>query len=158
MNSTQDIQTPLKDAIRAFWYAASQLRQAQREELRVISFYQTQVVACKQHVRDCQEKTKTLVLTGEDGCSYDDEKINREILEMLLAQGIVAECLYCEEQDDLASCYDGDHREFHLAGDHHEYCIEKALHVYDPHRWPVLQGPYDGAIGYDCQECGIVAP
>ena len=144
--------TPLKEAIRAFWYANSQLHKAQHEKQvpRVIAFYREQVSVQESLVLHNQQHTTTVVITGDDSSSYDSQ-IDLEGIEVLVQRGIVHECLACEEQEDLASCYGGDHREFHLSGEHHERCIDRALHQHDPVRWPLLAIPNEN--DYSCVQC-----
>jgi hypothetical protein len=158
LETEETFATPLKEAIRVYWHADKQLRMAQegKEEPRVITFYQRQVDAQEALIKQIRQQTTTLVLTGEDDCDYGDHQVDLGAIEMLLQKGIIHECLYCEEREDLADCYDGDHREFHLSGDHSGYCIDKALHEYDPTRWPEFVPPHDEEV-YDCKECGIVA-
>lgn len=154
----EEIATPLKEAIRAYWHADRQLRKAREEkqEPRVIVFYQEQVGVWDARVVHLREQTTTLVLTGEGDCAYGDSRVDLGAITMLLLKGVIHECLRCEEEEDLAGVYDGDHREFHLAGDHSGYCIDKALHEYDPVRWPAFVPPHDEGV-YDCEECGIRA-
>jgi hypothetical protein len=152
------IVTPLKKAIRAFWDAENQYREAQNEqqEPHVVAFYQRQMDEQEALVIQIQQQTTTFVLTGENDCAYGDERVDPGAIEMLLQKGIIDECLRCEEEEDLAGVYEGDHREFHLTGDHSVYCIDRALHEYDLKRWPTFVPPHDEEV-YDCVECGIVA-
>lgn len=153
---------PLKKAIRAFWQAAASLRRAQEERQppMTIAFYRQRVRAAEESVVEVRRHVSTLVVTGDDGCLYKSqgEKVDLGVVELLLARGILHECIVCEEQDDLAAVYSGDHREFHLCGDHSEYCVDKALHEYDPGRWPTYEPPGLDDHGYDCPACGIFAP
>jgi len=148
--------TPLKEAIRLYWNAERLLAEAGREDLDpfVIENRKEDVRRYKALVQQFQAQTTTLVLTGDDGCDYGDERITIDAIKMLLQCGIIHECLECEEQQDLASCYDGDHREFHMSGDHTDFCLQRALHDDDPTGFPEPVPP-DHTI-YDCEECGIV--
>lgn len=143
----EQIATPLKNAIRLFWDASKLLDQAQAEGAE-------QTVRCAEAlVEQLQQETTTLVLTGDNNYDFDDDQIDIGAIEMLLQKRIIHECLDCEEDAGLASVYDGDHREFHLSGDHHETCVYKALHEYDPGRWTTYEPPEDE---YDtCEECGV---
>ena len=149
--------TPLKETIRCFWDAKALLNEALAAsyDLLVIETHQEDVKRYEVLIKQLQEQTTTLVLTGEDGCDYGDDTVDLNAVAMLLQRGIIHECLLCEEREDLAGCYHGDHREFHLSGDHHECCIDKALHEYDPTRWPEFLLPREDA--YNCVACEIVA-
>jgi len=147
----------LKEAIRAYWNAEQLLGEAQSEghDFFVLENRKEDVKIYEALVEQLREQTTTLVLTGDDDCDYGDEQVDLAAIEMLLQKDIIHECIYCEEQEDLADCYGGDHREFHLSGDHTGYCIDKVLHEYDPIRWPEFVPPSDEA--YSCEECGITA-
>jgi hypothetical protein len=152
-----EIVTPLKEAIRCLWNAEKLLHEAQAEDHNpfIIENRKEDVKRYEALVEQLQRQTIKLVLTGEGDCAYGDNRIDLGAIELLLQKGIIQECLECEEREDLAGVYDGDHREFHLSGDHHESCIDKALHEYDPERWPTYEPPTEE---YDaCEECGIVA-
>jgi hypothetical protein len=144
----------LRQAIRSYWEADKLLKQAQVEDhdLFVIDNRREDVKRYEALVEQLQEDTIILVLTGEDDYLYDDSRVDLGAIEMLLQKGIIFECLQCEEREDLAEVYDGDHREFHLKDDRHEYCIAKALHEYNPVRWPDFTPPSQGDQFFDCEE------
>ena len=151
----EHIPTPLKHAIRLFLDASHLSDQAQAEgaEQFAIDNYQETVRQAEALVERLQQKTTKLVLTNDETCDTGDEQIDIGAIEGLLQKHIIHECLDCEEREDLADVYDGDHREFHLSGDHHDYCVDKFLHEYDPKRWPTYEPPTDE---YDtCEECGV---
>lgn len=151
----EQIATPLKNAIRLFWDASKLLDQDKAEgaEPSVLENREHTVRCAEALVEQFQQETTTLVLTGDNDYDFDDDQIDIGAIEMLLQKRIIHECLDCEEDAGLASVYDGDHREFHLSGDHHETCVYKALHEYDPERWPTYEPPEDE---YDtCEECGV---
>lgn len=156
MSNTQEkVATPLKEAIRWYWNAEKLLGQSQAEDHGpfVIENLREDVKRSEALVQQLQQQTTRLVLTGDNDYDFDDEQIDISAIGMLLQKRIIHECLDCEERQDLASVYNGDHREFHLSDDHHEACINKALHAYDSRRWPTYEPPEDE---YDtCEECGV---
>jgi hypothetical protein len=152
----------LRQAIRAYWGAVMLLKQMRAEEDHdpaVVTSREEDVQRFEAMVELLQEDTIILVLTGEDDSLYDDSRVDLDALKMLLQRGIIFECLQCEEREDLAaeSVYDGDHREFHLKGHHREYCITRALHKYNPARWPDRTPPPQGEHTFACGECGRAA-
>lgn len=102
------------------------------------------------------EQVQRFVLTDSETCDWlNDPELTRADIDLLLSKGIIHDCLSSEERADLTDCYGGDHREFHLSGDHQDACVGKALNENDPARWPDWERPTDE---YDaCAECGIVA-
>lgn len=157
MSDADEVATPLKGAIRCLWNADRLLSEARAQEhdTIVIENRERDVKRYEALVEQLQGQTTTLVLTGDNDYGYEDERVDLGAIKMLLQKGIIHECLECEESADLTEVYDGDHREFHLQGDHLESCIEKALHGYDPQRWPTYEAPTEASDS--CEECGIVA-
>jgi hypothetical protein len=142
----------LREAIRAFRNADRLFDQAQAEnqDLTVIENRKEDVRRYEALVEHLREQTTTYVVcevSGEGNLSLSLDEIS-----MLLQQGILYECDDCEEREDLDVVYGGDHREFHYAEGHNEYCASKALHTYDPLRWPEVDAP---THEYDtCKKCG----
>ena len=142
----------LREAIRA-WRTADNLfdqAQAENHDLFVIENRKEDVRRYEALVEQLREQTTTSIVCAVSGDGNSDLPL--DAIEMLVQQGILYECDECEEREDLDAVYGGDHREFHYAEDHNEYCTSIALHAYDPERWPEVDAPVHE---YDtCDKCG----